>query len=150
MFMHWNDLDPRFSMFGDFRSQLDRAWNLRDARVSRETVAGAAKGPTIRAQETESALVLTAEIPGLRERDVTVTFHEGVLTITGERKSDVPDGYHVHRQERAPYKFSQSISLSPKIDAGRATAVVQAGVLTIELPKVAEAKPVQITVRAHD
>lgn len=147
MFTHWNDFDHTFSLFGDFRNQLDRAWNERDARLARAS-APTQGTPAIRVHDTESAIVLTADVPGLRETDVSVTFHEGVLTIAGERKNTLPDGFQAVRQERASYKFSQSFSISTRVDAEHANATVKAGVLTVELPKVAEAKPRQIAVRS--
>lgn len=146
MFTHWNDFDRTFSLFGDFRSPFERALHEREARAAR--AASPSHGaPHIRVEDTDSAVVLTAEVPGLRENDVTITFHEGVLTIAGERKNQAPEGFQPVRQERASYKFSQSYSVSSKVDAERATATVKAGLLTIELPKAAEAKPRQIAVR---
>lgn len=147
MFTHWNELDHTFSLFGDFRNQMDRVWGDREARAEREFAQRQVRGPAMNLFDTESALVLTAEVPGLSEKDVTITLHEGVLTITGERKSDAPAGYRAHRQERGAYKFSRSLSLPVKVDAERTVATVKAGVLTIEFAKAAEAKPRQIAVR---
>lgn len=150
MFTHWNDLDHTFSLFGDFRNQMDRVWNEWDARAAQEATPRRMRGPAMNLFDTESSLVLTAEVPGLSDKDVTITLHEGVLTIAGERKSDAPKGYRAHRQERGSYAFSKSLSLPVKIDAERTVATVKAGVLTIELAKAAEAKPRQIAVRGAE
>lgn len=147
MFTHWNDLDHTFSLFGDFRNQMDRVWTDWDARLERESAQRKVRGPALNLFDTEEALVLMAEVPGLSEKDVTVTLHEGVLTISGERKSDAPPGYRAHRQERESYTFSKSLSLPVKVDAERTVATVKAGVLTIELAKAAAAQPRQIAVR---
>ncbi|MFO0664890.1 MAG: Hsp20/alpha crystallin family protein [Polyangiaceae bacterium] len=145
MFTHFQDLDRTFSLF----DQMDRIWNDRTGRerVSALEYAQPGAGPGLYVHDTESALIVVAEVPGLRENDISIMLHEGVLTISGERKADAPEGYRAHTQERAAYKFSRSLSLPTKVDADNVTATVKAGLLTIELPKAAEAKPRQIAVK---
>jgi HSP20 family protein len=94
-------------------------------------------------------LVLRAQVPGLSEKDVRVNAHQDVLTISGERKSDAPEGYSVHRQERGQVKFSRSFTCPCKIDLEKVSANVKNGILTVNMPKVPEAQPRQITVKAH-
>jgi HSP20 family protein len=93
--------------------------------------------------------VLEADLPGLGEKDVQLTIHQDVLTLSGERKQDVPQGWFVHRQERAPLKFSQSFTLPVKVDPEKSSATMKNGVLTITLAKAAEAQPRAITVKAQ-
>jgi HSP20 family protein len=80
---------------------------------------------------------------------VQISIHQDVLTMSGERKHDAPQGWFVHRQERAPVKFSRSFSLPCKIDPEKSSATLKNGVLAITLAKVTEAQPRQIAVKAE-
>jgi HSP20 family protein len=93
-------------------------------------------------------LVLTAEVPGLSERDVKLTLNQEVVTISGERTVEVPEGYSVHRRERANVNFTRSFALPCRVNADRASATVKDGILTVTLEKSADAMPRQITVNA--
>lgn len=98
--------------------------------------------------DTGDAYVLWAEVPGLSEKDIQLTLKQGVLTLSGERKPEVPEGYQAHRRERATMRISRSIRLGAKVDADKVTATVKHGLLTVTLPKSPEATPRQIPVRA--
>jgi HSP20 family protein len=76
-----------------------------------------------------------------------VTFENGVLTLTGERKVefDVTEGTF-HRSERAYGRFSRSFTLPATVDATRINASYKDGVLTIRVPQREDAKPRQIAV----
>ena len=95
-----------------------------------------------------SAITLTAEVPGLSEKDVSVGLNQDVLTLSGERKTDAPKGYSIHRQERPAASFSRSFALPCRVNPDSATASVQNGILNITIEKAAEAKPRQISVKA--
>jgi HSP20 family protein len=71
-----------------------------------------------------------------------------VLTVTGERRADAPEGYSVHRQERLPARFSRGFQLPVKVDGAGITAALKDGVLTVTMPKAAESQPRQITVKS--
>jgi HSP20 family protein len=108
-----------------------------------------ASGPRVHLYDVGNSLVVKADLPGMTEKDVTISLNQDVLTLGGERKADVPEGFAVHRQERAPIRFSRTFTLPTKVDAERAAAVLKNGVLTLTLPKVPEAQPRRITVQAH-
>jgi HSP20 family protein len=95
----------------------------------------------------DSEYVLKAELPDMKREDITVTFENGVLTLTGERKSefDQNDGTF-HRSERAHGRFSRSFTLPATVDANKINATYKDGVLTIRVPQREEAKPRQIAV----
>jgi len=93
-----------------------------------------------------SQLVVRAELPGVSEGDVQLTVDHGVLSLKGTRKTALPEGYSVHRQERADYQFARSFSLPCKVDVEKTTASMKNGLLTVTLPKAAEEQPRQITV----
>lgn len=95
------------------------------------------------------AFVVRAEVPGLSEKDIDVTVTGDTLSLHGERKADVPEGYTAHRKERSNFTFSRSFVLPTKVDAEKASATVKNGVLELTLPKAAEAQPRKIAVKAH-
>lgn len=106
-------------------------------------------GPRIHLFDTGKALVIKADLPGMTEKDLQISLNQDVLTLGGERKADAPEGYVVHRKERASARFSRSFTLPSKVDTDKTTAVLKNGVLTLTLNKAAEALPRQIQVKAQ-
>ena len=95
----------------------------------------------------EHEYVLKAELPDMKRDDISVTFENGVLTLTGERKTEFDANQGTfHRSERAYGRFSRSFTLPATVDANRINASYKDGVLTIRVPQREEAKPKQITV----
>jgi len=117
---------------------------LDDASFGIETGSWA---PAVDIRETDDALVVQAELPGIDKKDVRVEVKDGVLSISGERKyeKDVKEE-NVHRIERSYGRFTRSFALSPNIDTEHVDATMKNGVLEIRLPKVESAKPKAITV----
>jgi HSP20 family protein len=91
--------------------------------------------------------VLKAELPDMKREDINITFENGVLTLTGERKAefDPAEGTY-HRSERAYGRFSRSFTLPATVDANRINATYKDGMLTVRVPQREEARPRQITV----
>jgi HSP20 family protein len=99
--------------------------------------------------ETNDHLVLKADLPGLDKEDVEIEVKDGVLTVSGERRTeheDSADGYH--RVERAYGRFSRSLSLPQGIDADQVQADFDKGVLEVRIPKPAERKPHRVQIGA--
>lgn len=138
----WGELDEMFSSLEAFRQLMDRAFDD-GVRAERGLVGS---WPRANLTDTGSALVLTAEVPGLSERDVNITLNQDVLTVSGERKTAVPEGYTAYRQERGTVKFSRSFSLPSRVDGEKASATVKNGILTVTLDKAPDAVPRQIAV----
>lgn len=159
MLIRWNN--PAFSvdLMDEVRRRMDRMFDDIDPFRGSDTqsvfepfqgnffLGGRPTWPKMTLNDTGSAFVLTAYVPGLTEQDVQVSIHQDVLTVSGERKGDRPEGYTVHRQERPALKFSRSFALPHRVDADQVAAELKNGVLTVTLNKAAEAKPRQITVR---
>ena len=144
----WNDLDRTFALLDAFRRRADRG--LFDDGLALEpepTYSG--DFPQLFVRDKGPEFVLTAELPGVADGELKLTVDGRTVTLEGARKTDVPKGYVTHRRERAAAQFSRTVSLPVKIDAERTTAVSRDGVLTVTLPKIPEAQPRQITVRAH-
>jgi HSP20 family protein len=99
--------------------------------------------------ETEGEFVIKASLPGIKPEDVQITVHGDTLTIRGESKAEEEKkGTHWHVRERRVSSFARSLSLGVPIHADAASAHFDNGVLTLTLPKTAEAKPKQIKVAA--
>jgi HSP20 family protein len=97
--------------------------------------------------ETEGEFVIKASLPGIKPEDVQITVHGDTLTIRGESKAEEEKkGMHWHVRERRVSSFARSLSLGVPIHADAASAHFDNGVLTLTLPKTAEAKPKQINV----
>lgn len=155
MLSRQSEFDRSYDVLDELRRQMDRVWGDLDQRwghVARAqaTPFSAATFPRINVFDAGAELVVQADVPGLGEKDFEVTLHENVLTLAGKRSEAAPEGYAVHRQERASsFEFRRSFALPAKVDGEKTVASVKDGVLTIKLAKAAEAKPRQIAVRAQ-
>jgi HSP20 family protein len=139
----------------EFRRRMDRLfeeydWRQRGTGRDRDQeYLSYATFPRINLVDAGSQLVVKAELPGLADKDVKLTLNQDVLTIEGERKSDAPEGFSVHRQERNPVRFTRSFTLPCRVDAEKTGASMKDGILTVTLSKAPEAQPRQISVRAQ-
>jgi HSP20 family protein len=94
--------------------------------------------PSLELGETDKDIRVTAELPGLDEKDVEIIVEDGVLTLRGEKRAEVDDkdrGY----SERSYGRFERRIGLPKTIDRDKATATFRNGILTVTLPKTAAA-----------
>ena len=101
---------------------------------------GGAFMPQIDVSETGKEVRVTAELPGLDEKDLDVSVTENVLTIKGEKKveKEAEEGDYYHSERSYGY-FNRAIQLPPGIDAGQAKAKFKKGVLKVTIPKKPEA-----------
>jgi HSP20 family molecular chaperone IbpA len=103
--------------------------------------------PTADIYETQDALTVILEMPGVEKANVNVRVEHGVLHVEG--RLDLTK-YHGLRPLYTEYNignYSRSFQLSSKIDQGKIEAALSDGVLSLTLPKVEEAKPRTINVR---
>jgi HSP20 family protein len=94
--------------------------------------------PQIDVDETDKEVRITAELPGLDEKDINLEIANGVLSISGEKKSEMEDKDH-RFSERYYGRFERRIPLDG-LEEDKASAAFKNGVLTVTLPKSAEAK----------
>ena len=104
--------------------------------------------PRVDIEETETEVCVTAELPGLDEKDLDVHLTDDTLVLKGEKREEHEDrtnGWH----ERSYGRFERSIPLPCEVDADHVSAQFKNGVLTVRLPKSAQArersKRIQIT-----
>lgn len=148
MFENWTEFDRTFALMDDLRRRMARTFEEEALGYGTERDTFSATWPRTAIYDSDNELVLKAELPGVGEKDFNLSIHEDVLTLSGERKTRVPEGYAAHRQERGAMRFSRSFTLPQRVDVEKTTALIKNGILTVTLPKHPEAKPRQITVRA--
>jgi HSP20 family protein len=147
-FSDFNDW-PSFG-FADFgrsypHSQLRRELDRLFGELERSS---AQPSSALSFEDDGSNFVLRAEVPGLTENDFQINLAGNTLTLQGERKVEAPEGYTVHRRERSAFRFARSLELPARVDGEKVTATLKNGVLTVTLPKAAEAQPRQIAIKA--
>ncbi|HWW62234.1 MAG TPA: Hsp20/alpha crystallin family protein [Thermoanaerobaculia bacterium] len=100
------------------------------------------------AEETDKILV-KVEAPGMDEKDLKVSFEDGLLTVSGERQFERKDDRNYHRIERSYGSFVRQFTLPRSVDVTNIVANYRNGVLEIEIPKKEEARPRQIQVNVN-
>ncbi len=104
--------------------------------------------PLLDVAEREDAVVVKAEVPGVKPDDIDISVHGNTLTISGHKKEETDksegDYYHVERRRG---EFRRSVTLATDVDADKIDATCKDGVLTITLPKAEQAKPKKIKVK---
>ena len=139
-------LDP-FRDFGDIQTEVNR---LFDNFLGRPAHAGGVErvwAPAVDMYETKDELVVTAELPGLNEKDIHLSITGDMLSIRGERQwnQEVKQESY-YRGERWYGKFERTLPLPMPVQADKVTASYRDGVLTIKLPKVEEIKSKEIKI----
>jgi HSP20 family protein len=105
--------------------------------------------PSVDIYETDDALVIKAELPGVSKDDVSIDVHQNTLTLRGQRKheAEVKDEQY-HRVERSYGSFQRSFTLPSTIDYEKVQATFKDGVLELHLPRLESAKPRQIAINS--
>jgi len=104
--------------------------------------------PGTNVRETQDAYVVACEVPGLEMDDLEVTVTAGQLTLSGVRRSSIPDeGATLHRRERDTGQFSRAVTLPGPVQSDAAEATLSNGVLTVRIPKTEESKPKRVHVQ---
>jgi HSP20 family protein len=98
---------------------------------------------------TEDAIVLIADVPGLKPEDLDITLEGDTLTVRGEFKKRVDDKQYLLR-ELPTGRFERVMTINTPIDNSKVEANFQDGVLTLTLPKAETVKPKQIKVKASN
>ncbi len=109
--------------------------------------------PHVDVSETDQEVRVTAELPGIDEKDVGVDLSDDILTIRGEKRVDEEEKARDYRiVERARGSFSRSLRLPFKVEPGQVQATVKDGILTITIPKPREVqeKTARIAVTRQD
>jgi len=140
----------RFEPFRDLATQREYVRLLKEAfsPMSGETeVSTRSWAPPVDIYETEDAIVLKAELPGIDPKDVEVRVEDNTLYLKGERNYEKEiNEQNYHRIERSYGSFARSFSLPNSINAEKVKAEYKDGLLTLTMPKREEAKPKTIKI----
>jgi HSP20 family protein len=124
--------------FENFFRGLDRPLTFFEQRI----------WPAIDVAKKEDAVLVRAEIPGMKPEEIDISVYGNTLTISGEKKEsqeDQGDGfYHV---ESSYGSFRREVTLPTEVDEGKIEAVCKDGVLSITLPKAEKNKAVKVQVK---
>jgi HSP20 family protein len=93
-------------------------------------------------------LVISADVPGMKQSDIDITIEGEFVTLRAERKPSLFEGFKLSRSERGAFKLVRQIELPCRVDADAVRAELKDGVLTVHLPKAEGAKPRRIPVTA--
>ena len=135
----WRDLDAVSNRFARIFEDAHRPASAN----------GSSWAPAMNVEETHDALLLTAELPGLTDADISLELEHNLLTVSGEKAEQRTEGdeerrYHV--SERQYGSFKRSFTLPRTVKGDDIRAHFEHGVLMITLPKVPEAKPRKIEI----
>lgn len=98
--------------------------------------------------ETEDEVVVKANVAGVDEKDIEVTFEDGVLLVTGEKKEEKEDKEKTH-YSKSMWSYSYKVAVPGVIDTSKdISAETENGVLTVVFKKAEVAKPKKLTVKA--
>lgn len=146
----WRPVD-RFDPFrnvGEIQHEVNRIFDSFFGRPPAQGVRGdRVWAPLVDMYETKDDLVLMAEVPGVKEKDVSVSITGDLISIKGERRFDEemkePSVLHL---ERVYGRFERLVQLPIPVQADKVKATYRDGVLEIRLPKAEEVKPRQIKI----
>lgn len=138
----WNPVRDMITL----REAIDQMFNDGYVRPRGEYRAAAWQLP-IDAYTTDDAIVLVADVPGLKPEQLDVTLEGDTLTIHGELPARTESKNYLLR-ERVSGKFERVLTINTPIDNNKVEAVFEDGVLTLTLPKAEAAKPKTITVKS--
>jgi HSP20 family protein len=130
------------------RDRMNRLFeDMPTFRGEEKDLAASAWAPAVDIYETENEVVLTAEIPGVDEKDIEIKVEDNTLTLRGERKFEKETKEeNYHRIERAYGSFFRSFTLPTYVDHDKIEAEHENGVLKIHMPKRAELKPRKVKI----
>lgn len=140
---------PQTDVLGAMREEMDRllerfetGWPRLQLPLGRDSVAG--MRPDIDVHDDGQTFTVEADLPGMQEKDVEVTFVDGLLTIKGERRSDREEkkgSYYL--TERTHGAFARTIRVPQGVDESKLEAQFADGVLKITAPRLPEAVKAQ-------
>jgi HSP20 family protein len=114
----------------------------------RSLLSSAGVFPSVNVSQDNDNIYVTAELPGIKAKEIDITIEDDSLSIKGERRLEPEKaGVSYHRRERESGAFNRSITLPTRVEADKVTANSKDGVLDIVLPKAEEVKPKKIDIK---
>jgi HSP20 family protein len=138
---------PSFGRLSDLRDEIDRIFESPLTELTRTAPLLSGWAPALDVYEQKDHFIVKAELPGMKKEDIEVSFTDGSLSISGERKSETKhEDAEVYRAERFFGRFQRTVTLPTPVAVDKTKASYKDGVLTVTLPKTEEAKPKHIDV----
>ena len=139
--------DP-FRDLATLRERMNRLFEeTYTSRGEEKDLVASTWNPSVDIYETENALVMKAELPGIDENDIELKIEDNTLTLKGDRKFEKETKEeNYHRIERSYGSFYRSFTLPRNIDQDKIKAECENGILKVTLPKKAELKPKKVKI----
>jgi HSP20 family protein len=135
-----SDNDPFLSLHREVNRLFDDAFRgLGGLPGLRQFGTAGAVWPQVEISDTDKELRVIAELPGLEEKDVEILLDDGVLSLRGEKRAEIDDNDR-HFSERFYGRFERRVQVGRDIEEDKVTASFKNGVLTVTLPKSAQAQ----------
>src|SRR3954471_20955871 len=132
---------PGAGRLTNLRDEIDRLFEEPLAQLARTTNLLSGWTPAIDLYEDKDNVFVKAELPGMKKEDIEDSFHNGTLSLSGERKSEgKKEDSEVYRSERFFGRFQRTVTLPTPVAADKVKAQYKDGILTITPPKTEEAK----------
>jgi len=136
-----------FNRLTSLRDEIDRLFDLSIPPFSHDPGLFSGWAPTLDLYQDKDNVFVKVELPGMKKEGIHISLHEGMLTISGERKREEKSGEgETFRSESYYGKFNRSVTLPTMVDFNKCQATYKDGILTVTLAKAEEAKPKQIEV----
>ena len=137
--IRWDPFREMTQVQSQLNRLVDQVWNGRQESWL----------PAVDVFDTQEAVVLKAELPGMDPDDIQIEVEDNVLTNKGERKfEEEVDEERYYRVERRFGSFQRSLALPQGVKADEIAAAYEDGILTLTVPKAPERKPQRIAVKA--
>ncbi len=147
----WNPTRELLNVEREFNrmfNSLGSRFGLTDSSSDEEEYENAVWMPLTDISENKDNYTIHLDLPGVKKEDVKISYSEGQLSISGERKQEKVSGdSKYHRLERAFGKYFRSFALPSKIREDKIEAEFKDGQLIITVPKAEEAKPKEIPIK---
>jgi HSP20 family protein len=146
----WNPSRELLNVEREF-NKLFNTFNRRfgfDDSTMNEELENAVWSPLTDISESKDQYILKMDLPGVSKENLKLSFHDGELIISGERKQEKEDkDSKYHRIERTYGKYFRSFTLPQTIQADKINAEFKDGQLTVTVPKSEEAKPKELEIK---
>jgi HSP20 family protein len=130
--------DAALSPFFTLRREMDRLFDDAFRGFGLPAFQDGLSWPQVEVVDRDKEVRVTAELPGLEEKDVELRVEDNVLVLRGEKRTEIDDAERQY-SERSYGRFERHIALPAEVDDERASAAFRNGVLTVSLPKTERA-----------
>jgi len=136
--------------FNKIFNTFNRRFGFDDSEGNIQEMENAVWMPLTDITENKDQYILKMDLPGVTKSDLKLSYEDGELKISGERKQEKEDkDSKYHRIERTYGKYFRSFTLPKKIEADKIKAEFKDGQLTVTIPKSEEAKPKELEIKIN-